>query len=397
MDGQIIRQSASYRQGLVLGLTMAEIMLLFVFCLLIAMAAFLRNEHSATEAAETMLKKERAAGAADHQLVEKLKKGSRLTELLQGALGTNNSAAVDEFWRDLVESRDVASAAKDAGLTAADLRERGKDFKTFGTKGISVATALRDAKITASAEKALGRTAAVTPEEVGSAIERGLATQVRAGHQWPPIITLSDTDGQFFKSGSAELNPDFRQKLIDTEPTILRRMKEFDVDVIEVVGHTDERPVGVHQSTLDRDLLPVLKNETEIAGLVSADNAGLGLARAVSVVSVLRQNKDLAAYKILPLSGGQLIDTNETLAIVGTGGDVAERRRIEIRLRKANPSAVQPLQSFELPKIPLPAPKPKPAPAQFQVTSPLPTPTPPSSLEPPPRPVYGPPDLSTVY
>ena len=113
------------------------------------------------------------------------------------------------------------------------------------------------------------------------------------------------------------------------------------MDVVEVVGHTDDQPIGVRQSNLDRDLLPVLKNEIGIASIVPADNAGLGLARAASVVSVLRQNVDLAKFKILPLSGGQLVDTDETLAISGAGGNIAERRRIEIRLRKANPAAVK--------------------------------------------------------
>jgi hypothetical protein len=44
VDGQIVRQSSSYRQGLVLGLTMAEVMILLIFCLLIAFAAVLRTE-----------------------------------------------------------------------------------------------------------------------------------------------------------------------------------------------------------------------------------------------------------------------------------------------------------------------------------------------------------------
>src|SRR4051794_20763751 len=90
MDGQIIRQSVSYRQGLVLGLTMAEIMVLLVFCLLIAMTAFLRNEHTAREDAEKNLQKEKVAAAADHQMVESLKGDPRLAELLQGALGSDN-------------------------------------------------------------------------------------------------------------------------------------------------------------------------------------------------------------------------------------------------------------------------------------------------------------------
>ena len=46
MDGHISRQSSSYRQGLVLGLTMAEIMILLIFCLLITTAAVLKKEQT---------------------------------------------------------------------------------------------------------------------------------------------------------------------------------------------------------------------------------------------------------------------------------------------------------------------------------------------------------------
>ena len=72
--------------------------------------------------------------------------------------------------------------------------------------------------------------------------------------------------------------------------------------MIEVVGHTDERPIGMRQySNLDRDLLSVLNNTAGVASLVPADNAGLGLARAVAVVSVLRQSPLLAGYKLIPI------------------------------------------------------------------------------------------------
>jgi hypothetical protein len=53
---------------------------------------------------------------------------------------------------------------------------------------------------------------------------------------------------------------------------------------------------------------------------------------------VLRQSPMLAGYKLIPLSGAQLVNTDETLAILGTTtGDVPQRRRIEIRLRKSVP------------------------------------------------------------
>jgi hypothetical protein len=62
--------------------------------------------------------------------------------------------------------------------------------------------------------------------------------------------------------------------------------------------------------------------------LAPANDAGLGLARAVSVVSVSRQSELLADYKLIPLSGAQLVSA-------GTRSDIRERRRIEIRgLRK---------------------------------------------------------------
>jgi hypothetical protein len=140
---------------------------------------------------------------------------------------------------------------------------------------------------------------------------------------------------------------------------ILSLIKQYDVDVIEVVGHTDEQAysatkvvspavdstmaltpptVVARTSNLDRGLTGVLKTGGDIGKLTPVDNAGLGLARAVSVVSVLRQAPQLAGYKMIPLSGGQLIDTDEKLALNGTsGGDVAQRRRIEIRLRKSTP------------------------------------------------------------
>jgi flagellar motor protein MotB len=150
---------------------------------------------------------------------------------------------------------------------------------------------------------------------------------------------MSEADGYFFKSGSAELSAAFHDTLVSMTPgEILDYIRKYDVDVIEVVGHTDERPIGIRQySNLDRDLLPVLNNTASVVSLTPADNAGLGLARAVAVVSVLRQSPLLAGYKLIPMSGAQLVNTDETLAISGSSGDIQQRRRIDIRLRKSVP------------------------------------------------------------
>src|SRR6266481_1109326 len=79
-DGQIIQQSSSYRQGLVLGLTMAEIMILLVFCLLIALATFLSLEQKGREKAEAALRVEQADNRIGRDLVEAIKQNPELLE-----------------------------------------------------------------------------------------------------------------------------------------------------------------------------------------------------------------------------------------------------------------------------------------------------------------------------
>lgn len=341
MDGHIFRQSSSYRQGLVLGLTMAEIMILLIFCLLIAMAAFLTREQTKREEAEQQYRVERVSSMADRNLVTAIKQNPELYERLRSEVVTSSGVkAVDEFWRELVESRNAMAEFKKGGLTEKDIRDQLTGVEQLNSRGISLDKALRDADIVESIEKVMPAAgqSSTPPQMIADAVSRGLAGD-RSGHQWPPIIRLSEADGNFFKTGSAELSPEFREKLMTSTPEqILALIKKYDVDVIEVVGHTDEQPVGLRQSNLDRDLVPVLRNYASIGSLVPADNAGLGLARAVSVVSVLSRSPLLSGYKLIPLSGAQLVNTDETLAIGGAfSGDVRERRRIEIRLRKSSP------------------------------------------------------------
>jgi flagellar motor protein MotB len=340
MDGHIFRQSSSYRQGLVLGLTMAEIMILLIFCLLITMATFLKREQTKREEAEQQVRVERVSSMADRNLVMAIKQNPELYERLRSEVVTSSSVkAVDEFWRELVESRNAMADLKKGGLSEKNIRDQLADMERLRSKGIGLDKALRDADIVASIEKAMPAAgqSSTPPQTIADAVSRGLSNQ--AGHQWPPIIRLSEADGNFFRTGSAELSPEFRDRLLVSTPEqIAALIRKYDVDVIEVVGHTDEQPVGLRQSNLDRDLVPVLRNYASIASLVPADNAGLGLARAVSVVSVLGRSPLLSGYKLIPMSGAQLINTDETLAIAGSfSGDVRERRRIEIRLRKSSP------------------------------------------------------------
>jgi len=342
MSGQIVGQRSSYQRGLVLGLTMAEIMILLVFCLLIAMATFLKREETRRIAAEQALEQQVAQNERTREVVTTLQKSADLAEKFQSLSGLSDPKAIDQYWRELVDSRTVVNEIEKSGVSVDQLREGIANATALRANGIDVDKAIRDSDLVAAIHRAMTRPGdpQVTTQAILETIARGMAPAASTGHQWPPIIRMSEADGFFFKSGSAELSPTFHDALVDETPfEILKYIHKYDVDVIEVVGHTDERPIGGHQSSnLDRDLLSVLNNTAGVGSLTPADNAGLGLARAVAVVSVLRQSPLLAGYKLIPLSGAQLVNTDETLAITGSSANVQERRRIEIRLRKSAPN-----------------------------------------------------------
>jgi outer membrane protein OmpA-like peptidoglycan-associated protein len=152
----------------------------------------------------------------------------------------------------------------------------------------------------------------------------------------PPIIRLSEARGYYFPLGSAAITPAFRQRLAgEVVPRILDLGRRYHVDVIEVVGHTDEIPLRLEShSNLDFQLLAYLSGTGDAGDLHAADNVGLGMARAAAVARELLKDRALAGYTILPLSGGQAIATDQTLAAGHAATDEQERRRIEIRMRR---------------------------------------------------------------
>ena len=83
MPSIVGRQTASYRQGLVLGLTMAELMLLLVFCLLIALGVALATERAKRDDAIQRLKNAELAAASQQALLDPIKRNTRLAELVQ--------------------------------------------------------------------------------------------------------------------------------------------------------------------------------------------------------------------------------------------------------------------------------------------------------------------------
>ena len=373
MDGQIVRQSSSYRQGLVLGLTMAEVMILLIFCLLIALAAVLRTEMAKLAEAKAA-PTEQGVSQNDREVLRGIKKNPALYDRMLTASTSSNSKQADEFWRDLFEGQSLAEEYRKEGLTTERARAMVAFANQLQAKGVDAKTALRDVDIVGKIQTVMPSAASpsIPVEKIIEVVQRGLTEQSKAGHQWPPIISLSEANGHYFKTGSADLSPEFKFELTNETPArIVELIKQYDVDVIEVVGHTDEQPISSRPSNLDGELLPVLRNAATVSNLVPADNAGLGIARAVSVLSVLRQSPLLQNYKLIPLSGAQLVNTDETLAISGNSGDIPERRRIEIRLRKSSPKdTTATIESVALPKPkPVRHSKPKPI-APLQAPSP---------------------------
>lgn len=293
-----LRQDKSYRRGLVLGLTMAEIMILLLFVLLMALAAALQNRDARIQALDN--------GGA-----------SRLVEELQRAYPEARNS--DQYFKELKRAIEARRQVEAAGA---------KD---------GAANLMADAEVGRQVREAAKASGVKDPEkfvkEVVAASSKG-----RKG-QWPPFFSLSEAGGYFFDSGKATLRPEFDRNLRgEVIPMLAKSVADYDVDVVEVIGHTDEVPMS-GSSNLDSSLIAASVGRSPISGLRSTDNAGLAMARAVAVVHVLRSDPRLRNVAILPLSGAQMIVPVDKVADGSARGDDQRRRRIEIRMRRSTQQA----------------------------------------------------------
>lgn len=334
----INRDEKSYRSGVVLGLTMAEIMLLLVFCLLIAAAGLF--ERDARRIAELTRQKEDAVRSASAL-------SSLLAEVKKQA---GSSEPVRDDWQKLAAATSIVEQLEKQGLSVEDAQRSSQliaqavKLSTQGAAQDDVVAAVELVKeVKTPADQGKGP---LSVSEIKSRL--GVASPTaKTSHDWPPIIRLSEASGYFFSRGQAELDPNFTTALSSSIiPELLNIVRDYKADVIEVIGHTDEQPINPRPSNLDRMLVPVLKGEEQVATLYPGDNAGLGLARATSVVRVLKADTRLASLAILPYSAAYLIKPDDHLSD-GTGGDVKERRRIEIRVRRSDAPLEQPAREVQ--------------------------------------------------
>jgi flagellar motor protein MotB len=304
----LLEGERGHRRGVVLGLTMAEMMLLLLFCLLLVSGALLQEQEKKIEAAEQRVDELVAAGATsaspeekkrvadDRKELEKLRaEATKWAELLPAdSKPTATGTLPDETWRELKVAQEIGQAMVDRGLTLSETISR------------------------------VDQVAEVEPPSP-------------SGHDWPPMITLGNDEFRFVTS-SAELSDAFRARLeTDIAQQVRDLLQRYDVDVVEVVGHTDEQPIkSTQQSTLDTLAIPVLNGEAPITDLKPVDNAGLGLARAIAVANVLERELGGTGVKIVPLSGAQLILPGDVVSNGLNPNDDRNRRRIELRVRRSN-------------------------------------------------------------
>ncbi|WP_414753089.1 flagellar motor protein MotB [Anabaena sp. CCY 9910] len=154
----------------------------------------------------------------------------------------------------------------------------------------------------------------------------------------PPIILIKDEGAYRFASGSAEIPPKMLVYILRRiVPEIEARTKQYNINVVEIIGHTDGQPNGNVVSNLDQNLEKVVNGELPIVNLRAGSNADLGLMRALAVVKVLRdvQRKQgkLSKLSFRGYSAAQMILPSGEAAAIARQDDQT-RRRIEIRFTR---------------------------------------------------------------
>lgn len=355
----------SYRRGVVFGLTMAEVLLLLVFCILLFLAIVndkleeevkKNNELSAKFAAEQML---------NQALTETNKKLSNQLTVFASKIATipkpgRNSKFIEKMFEAAIiyEATDPKKASE--LLYALNENPQLLQQSQFSTiNEWEELTTLAEYSVSKQAYNVLSNltddkkqnflanvkiASENTPKELTEMQQAAETLQpllsssedtINREDNWPPIISLSEAQNYSFKVGKANLAPQFERALRESiAEEILNILIAYDADVIEVIGHTDPQPMRNNINTnLDNFSVGFL-NSDETVNLSAGDNAGLGYARALSVTKELMKVPALKGYSILPYSAAQMITPDEKLYNESSSYSSSQLRRIEIRVRR---------------------------------------------------------------
>ena len=368
-ETSISRDSEGYRRGVVFGLTMAEVLLLLIFCILLFLKLvsdrldekkeelaqeklrnadlIVKNEELnsnlqiAQEQVEELKKTSRILAAKAAQIPDTVENTQLVQELVEAAvvLEEVDPNKASELLFKLKENPDYLSQVQ---MTEID------EFSELTTKAQYSVSPQEYAVLSnlnpQEKENLLSNAEAVSKLSVNEfeemqtkaeLFEQPLEPEKEEGNNWPPIISLSEAQNYSFRVGNATLAPQFTSALQGSiAKQILSILQEYDADVIEVIGHTDPQPMRSNRtSNLDNTASDFLNTNKSI-NLSARDNAGLGYARALSVTKELMKVPELAQYTILPYSGAQMITPNEEISNGLSDFDGEQLRRIEIRVRR---------------------------------------------------------------
>lgn len=332
----ISQDDRAYRRGVVFGFTVAEVVLLLVFCLLLLFVPLLLEDSPASNRHSPIYKPVPAPPSDVGSNASSPRSMPKADQAASKEPADKNDPAMG----------DPSAVSKPPSVAAQPLPEgwirvapttanpntsrEGSRLPTPQSQASPAADTPFDALPLASICDRLGISAA---ECTAGGAEKKLSTLGR--HNWPPIIRLKEADGFYFISGEARVSGEFRTQLSKLVPRILELVAEYKTNVIEIVGHTDEQPVLGIPSNLDKQALEFTTKGDPAVQLTAADNAGLGFARALAVVQILKSDKRLEGLTIVPLSAAQMVDLNGKLADGTKSGDTKERRRIELRVRQS--------------------------------------------------------------
>ena len=368
-ETSITTDSESYRRGVVFGLTMAEVLLLLIFCILLFLKLVSDRLHEKErELAEeklinTNLVSENEKLKSDYQEIKTkadiLEERSKVlaakvaqmpdtvenTELVQEIVEATivleevNPEKASEFLYNLKENPDFLSQMQ---LTTID------EFSELTTKAqysvspqeyavLSNLNPIEKDNLIQNAPIA----SQLSPNEFqemqtnAKLYEEAPKPEKEEGNNWPPIISLSEAQNYSFRVGNATLAPQFSSALKGSiAQEILAILQQYEADVIEVIGHTDPQPMRSNRVTnLDKTANDFLYSNRNV-NLSAKDNAGLGYARALSVTKELMKVPELSNYTILPYSAAQMIAPNEELSDGSSNYSGQQLRRIEIRVRR---------------------------------------------------------------
>ena len=385
-ETSIAEAGNSYRRGVIFGLTMAEVLLLLIFCLLLFMATLDEKIEELSKLNET-LESQNLEYLKENKIL--LAQNARYKENID-ALGQDTSVPVkvyevvtkmdDEELFKFVENSELASTLSPEDFN--EVFEKAEQWDTVTNQPqnpkVDIITDLAkelkpeqlnklienayvasqtDAEVLDAALEEFNKPKEKPPEPALAPIDpeiRELAEsvslddlkllaegkmeeKVEAGNNWPPIISLPEAENYSFKLGSAQLTESFKGQLSnEIVNQILQTLSEYDADLIEVIGHTDLQPMSMARVTnLDESALKYFETADKVS-LRARDNAGLGYARALSVTKHLLQTPELKDYTILPYSAAQMVTPNHTITTKDDNFDSSQLRRIEIRVRRQN-------------------------------------------------------------